>query len=385
MTRDPVLTPATTHEILERSPYGVLVFRRCTGGFVCEFANRAARDDFPFAREGTSTTTWPELARTALGDALDSAEQIGSVTERFRHERDGAVAWMEFHASRVADTIVVHVTEMAGLRPIDDDTARLDAVFEERHELRCVIGSDGRFRRFNAGFQELLGHAEHSVSAMRFLDLVHEDDRPHAVSALEIALGGEYPDEFEARLRCADGSVRWYAWIVVPHAGKVYAAARDVSAHRHHVARADRQSERLALAVVGSSAGIWDWNLETGKVWRSPRFHELLGFPPGATLPPVVDAWEIRLHPSDHGPVHAAVQAHFDEGVPYDVEYRVRVEDGGFRWVHSRGDSVRDPNGKAIRFAGTTVDIDAQKRMECDLVRAIAEAESANQAKSEFL
>jgi PAS domain-containing protein len=39
-----------------------------------------------------------------------------------------------------------------------------------------------------------------------------------------------------------------------------------------------RSEARFQLAVRGSSAGLWDWDIAAGSFFMSPRFRALLGF-----------------------------------------------------------------------------------------------------------
>jgi PAS domain S-box-containing protein len=47
-----------------------------------------------------------------------------------------------------------------------------------------------------------------------------------------------------------------------------------------------------------------------------------------------------------------------------DNEYRVRSKDGSTRWVLSRGMVLRDPQGKPVRFIGTSTDITERQQAE---------------------
>ena len=65
--------------------------------------------------------------------------------------------------------------------------------------------------------------------------------------------------------------------------------------------------ERYALAVRGSTDGIWDWNVSTDDIHYSPRFVELLGYEEHE-FPSRVESFETRLHPHDRVPTLAAVR-----------------------------------------------------------------------------
>jgi len=113
--------------------------------------------------------------------------------------------------------------------------------------------------------------------------------------------------------------------------------------------------ERFNLAVTGSNDGLWDWNLDTGEVYYSPRFKELLGFT-GPELDDNVEALNSRLHPEDKPAHEQAVDGHLKRGVPFDIEMRLQTQAGEYRWFHFRGQSVRTAAGRAVRMAGAMTD-----------------------------
>src|SRR5258708_4634919 len=120
--------------------------------------------------------------------------------------------------------------------------------------------------------------------------------------------------------------------------------------------------ERLFLAVQGADDGLLDWNIASGEVYYSPRWKEMLGYTEG-DIPPRLEEWVKRIHPSDRSYVLAMLQSHLDGDTSlYRLEHRLRHKDGSYRWVLARGASLRDANGKAYRVVGWHVDITESKQ-----------------------
>jgi PAS domain S-box-containing protein len=134
--------------------------------------------------------------------------------------------------------------------------------------------------------------------------------------------------------------------------------------------------ERFQLAVRGSSAGIWDWNILTDEVFYAPRFREMIGQEIEAGFPSRISSfWEV-LHPEDRSAVQAALAASLSpQNTPYDVEYRMRTRTGGDRWFHARGEVLRDNQGQPYRMAGSITDITWRKEVENELRHLNAELE----------
>jgi PAS domain S-box-containing protein len=131
-------------------------------------------------------------------------------------------------------------------------------------------------------------------------------------------------------------------------------------------------SQRFDLAVRGTSDGIWDWDLLTGEQWGSPRLKELLGyseddFPVGAA------GYESLMHPDDRERDRAALERHWREHHPFDIEYRLRRRDGGYRWFRVRGQAIWNEAGQPVRMAGSASDVTQRKQAETALVAALGD------------
>ena len=138
--------------------------------------------------------------------------------------------------------------------------------------------------------------------------------------------------------------------------------------------------DRFELAVRGSAAGIWDWDLSSNEVYFSDRFKELLGYRPDE-LENKFDAWESRLHPDEREEVVGAMHDHLEGGQNgdseqiFDREYRLQLRDGHFRWFHARGMAFHDDKGKPRRMSGSITDINERRQYEDKLRQSIRELE----------
>lgn len=137
----------------------------------------------------------------------------------------------------------------------------------------------------------------------------------------------------------------------------------------HHAALNDlaRSEERYALAASAANDGIWDWDVGAGTIYRSPRWHAILGRPENSDQHHP-DGWLDLVHDEDRPRVTAAIQAHLDGRTPHlHVEHRMRHIDGSWRWVLNRGLAIRDPRGTPTRMAGSMADISERRAAELQL------------------
>ena len=138
----------------------------------------------------------------------------------------------------------------------------------------------------------------------------------------------------------------------------------DVTEHRKIHALLEKTEERWRLALEGSGAGVWDWDVREGTTSYSAQWERMLGYR-GKGMSSDVVGWIDRIHPDDRPAVteamHSAVKNHRSALV---TEHRLQHADGSWVWVHSHGMISYDRAGEPERMIGTVVDITARKEAE---------------------
>jgi PAS domain S-box-containing protein len=117
---------------------------------------------------------------------------------------------------------------------VPEPETELEEFFDLSIDPLSIIGFDGEFKRVNGSFVRLLGYSKPELSSRTALDILHPDDVEPAREALaQLAEGGDLV-AFEARVICADGSVRWLEWNArsMPERGLVYSVGRDTTDRR---------------------------------------------------------------------------------------------------------------------------------------------------------
>lgn len=135
--------------------------------------------------------------------------------------------------------------------------------------------------------------------------------------------------------------------------------------------------EQFELAMKGSNDGFWIWfDVTREEEWWSPQWYELLGYEEGE-IKATFSGFKSLIHPDDLQEMADRVEAHFKAGQRFDMEYRLKTKDRGYRWFRGRGQAVWDDAGRPLKMAGSIQDIhdhkeafESLKKSEQDLATA---------------
>jgi len=300
-----------------------------------------------------------------------------------RRDADGSPAevvgsWLDITARKEAEEAVRR------------SAAQFRSLVEYGSDLISVLDADTTMRYVSPSHRHILGYAPEALVGRSALDFVHPED----LERLQARFGdiGDANDAtVDFRFRHSDGSWRVIEGHVTdmssdPAVGGFVVNSRDVTERKRAEQTVVQSEERLQLALRGSKDGVWDWEITSGSVYFSPQWTAMLGYEPDE-IGGTIQAWEGLIHPQEVERVRATWRQHLVGATPfYETEYRLRTKTGGWRWILVRGQVVaRSPEGRPLRATGTHEDIHERKRMEEELQRAKAAAESANRAKSQFL
>lgn len=241
-------------------------------------------------------------------------------------------------------------------------------------------------------YRELLGYGpDHDFTTMATYQAICHPDELEGQYHMVMALKDGEAYERTIRLKHADGTWRWMQVRGTlerdAHGQPVRLTGNIRSVHEQTLMQTqlDEYQSRFSRAINGTQDGLWELNLNTHELWLSPRCAEILGY----TAIEVVQWNEADIaritHQDDRLQLKTALDHARDNGTSYDLEYRMQVKSGHWIWVNVRGKATMDDNGKAISLSGSLQDVTAAHVAREKLIKATAEAESANKAKSAFL
>lgn len=139
-----------------------------------------------------------------------------------------------------------------------------------------------------------------------------------------------------------------------------------------------KSAERLHLALEGSQAGTWDWDLVTNKLVWDEYSYRLFGLKPGQ-FELTYENYLNLIHPDDRPEVERAIKRAIDQRRELTLEARAIWPDQSIHYIASRGKPFFDSTGRPVRMAGMTIDVSDAKRTE----QALRESEERFRAMAD--
>ncbi|MBR0567147.1 PAS domain-containing protein [Azoarcus sp. L1K30] len=204
---------------------------------------------------------------------------------------------------------------------------------------------------------------EATRSADKVFGVIHPDDLQKVQASIRESAADLSIWRCEYRVCLADGRVRWLLGLSNPErtaeGGTLWHGyIQDVS-DAHAAADALRQSEeRLRLTVAAVQDGLWEWDLDTGRMQWDARCHAMMGYTEGA-VEPTYEAFMALVHPRDQMRVRSSLSNQIRLR-PDDVateEFRVQNGSGDWLWIEWRGSVVGREDGGPKRMIGTITDV----------------------------
>lgn len=136
-------------------------------------------------------------------------------------------------------------------------------------------------------------------------------------------------------------------------------------------------NQRFEYAAQATSEMIWDWDMVSDKVYRSPNFEKHLGYSL-EELNSDSNFWFALIHPDEREENLKKVEKFLKSDKTFwEVEVRVKTKQGDYIYVLEKIYLIRDKKGNPVRIIGSTQNITDRKVKEQELKDAHAQLKKA--------
>jgi PAS domain S-box-containing protein len=277
-----------------------------------------------------------------------------------------------------------------------DDAAgpAVDGVLLARLPLATyVFGVDGATLHLSPHLEQLLGcgHEDWQQDPGFFLGRIHPNDRDRMVyeAAAHQSVEGSFRLEYQVR-RADGGYLCVQDEAVYSRDGSGTPIARegyllDVTERVRALEAVQRGETRFRTLLSNIPGAIYrcaldaDWDME----FISDNIEWVSGYPASDFILSAVRSYASIIHPDDRDGVESIVNDAVAKREPYVLEYRIVHADGTERWVHEKGQGVRDHRGEVLWLDGAILDITDRKEAELALLTERERAATGLAAVSE--
>ncbi len=249
---------------------------------------------------------------------------------------------------------------------------RLRRLYESTPAMLHSIDAQGLLVTVTGHWLDTLGYTRAEVIGRPSSDFLTPASREHAKSVLPRFFEQGRCDDVPYQMVCKNGSIIDVLLSAVLERDAAGQPLRSMTVvknvtERLRVERALHEERvRLASIIEGTSAGTWEWNVQTGEVKVNERWANILGWSL-TDLGAVSNQFRVDIaHPDELALTQQLLRDHFGgRRDVYVAEIRLRRRDGSWVWVEDRGRLMtRTPDGRPEWVFGIHVDISERKRQE---------------------
>lgn len=341
----------------------------------------------PFLYIGPLLIVW--RMRAGWSEPLVAAGLIGLTWIGFAFSPPGDMSRALFNRSINSGVLVAIGFQLKHRRLAERKTSALeDALADRAHDYEQLVSSlplfiwtadtDGHWAYLSPQWAAITGCSAEDALHDNGLAQIHPDDRESMRHTCAEGFQARASFTAQFRLRCADGSYRWYLTRAVPEFGPNGRVSRwlgtghDIDERVRLEQALERKKRRFHTALGDANIGLWDWWPDEHRAVLSDAWKRQLGYEP-SDIPDHIDEWHRRLHPEDLPATDAAVAHILASGdTRFELSFRLRHRDGSWRWIIARGVLMAAEPGQSRHYFGVNMDVTALKDAE-SLVRTSEE------------
>jgi len=296
--------------------------------------------------------------------------------------RNGENKWLHFSSQPLFDektnlacSVISNIADLTQEKKLVLELKERKAVFgsfmDQTPNLAWVVDEDSNLIFASNAFYSYFGLDKKKLKNKKITDLI---PAPVAKSLYEkhqqVFQTGEATEIVE-KVKWADGTNYVFHINLFPidsGTGKKMLGGHAVNlADKFAVEKKLKEAnDRLLLLTRATTDAIWEWDMQTGHIFRNDALMDMIGYQLGDQKG--LSWWLRRIHPEDRDRVSDAVKESTDHNrQSWEEEYRFKCADGVYKHMRDKGYIVYE-NGLPVKMIGSLQDISNLKEMENQLM-----------------
>lgn len=266
---------------------------------------------------------------------------------------------------------IIH--DVTDRRQAEEALQRYERIIASSPDLISLVDRDYYYRMVNDSYLKMFQKERKDIVDKYIPTIVGQDFFDVTVKPdLDKAFAGETVRR-ENMLPLKDGRNKYLSVIYHPvsdqgdHIDFVSVVVRDITDRKQNEQAIKRFADRLALAADAGKIGIWEWDVDSGRllwdemmmeIYRAEK-HDLTG---------TFEDWRSRVHPEDLEPTEKLLTEAIEQRKPFETAFRIIWPDGQVRHIKAAA-LIQYEKNEIKSLTGVNWDETTTRQLEEDLRR----------------
>jgi PAS domain S-box-containing protein len=296
--------------------------------------------------------------------------------------KNGEDRWIHFSSQPLVEegsdkaySVVSSIVDVTNERKLSQELNEKEAVFSvfmnQTPNLTWVVDEDANLIFANVAFFKYFHLDEKKSINKNIIDLVPHDVADALYEKHFQVMQTGIPAEIIKKVKWADGSEFIFHINIFPidrvTSKKMLGGHAVNMADKFNAEKQLREANERLLQIAGAATdAIWEWDMQTGRIFRNEALMEMIGYHTDDLKG--LSWWFRRMHPEDRNRVSDKIKDVTEKNMlSWQEEYRFKCADGNYKHMHDKGYVVYE-NGLPVKMIGSLQDVSALKNLENQLL-----------------
>jgi len=316
--------------------------------------------------------------KTAIHDAKEKAQPYAlevSLNKEYYHPMKWEINYIQEGKLKYYLCVGHKITDVATKKELSGQLREREVFFnvfmKQTPNLAWVVDEDANLIFASQSFYQYFGLNEKKVINKNIIELVPAGVATSLYEKHRQVLQTGIPAELLEKIKWADGTNFIFHINIFPIEeilNKRLLGGYAVNFAAKHEAEKQLQvaNDRLLLLTRATSDAIWEWDMQTGHIFRNDALMDMIGYQ--LEKPKGLSWWLRRIHPEDRNRISDKVKETTDKNLQsWEDEYRFKCADGNYKHMHDKGYVVYESE-LPVKMIGSLQDITGLKELETQLM-----------------